>query len=349
MAVTDEVLQLLAASRGAINELADQQVISLARAWVDSWDSIADELDTALTVAMAAADDGRLTAAQVNRAERLQAALALADTEAERLRQYAADNITADVPTAVQYGADAARNLTAAQLPPDAPRLPAWVAMNETTVQAIIARTTQQIHASSIPLSVAMVAGMRAELANGISVGDNPRTTGRKIMTRLEGAFNGGLARATRIARTEMLDAQRTAQLQTEQLNGDLITGWIWHATFDARTCTSCLSMHGTVHDINEFGPADHQNGRCARLPKTKTWAELGFTGIEDEDPDYQGERDAWFENLTDDTQRAVMGPARLELFKSGAIGWDDLTTRKDNPNWRSAHYATPVKDLTGR
>lgn len=349
MAVTDEVLQLLAASRGSINELTDQQVISLTRAWVGSWDSIAAELEGALDDLMAAADDGRVTAAQVHRAERLQGALALAQSEAERLQQYTADNITADVPTAVQYGTEAARNLTMAQLPPDAPRLPAWVAMNETAVQAIVARTTQQIHASSIPLSVEMIAAMRAELANGISTGDNPRTTGRKIMARLEGHFNGGLSRATRIARTELLDALRTAELETEKQNRGLITGWTWYATLDARACTSCLAMHGTFHDLDEFGPADHQNGRCARLPKTKSWAELGFTGIEDEDPDYQGERDAWFDNLTDNTQRAVMGPARLELFKSGQIGWDDMTTRKDNPNWRPAHYETPVKDLTDR
>lgn len=43
------------------------------------------------------------------------------------------------------------------------------------------------------------------------------------------------------------------------------------------------------------------------------------------------------------------MGPARLELFKAGLIGWDDMTTHKDNPNWRPAHYETPVKNLTGR
>ncbi|NUL43854.1 phage head morphogenesis protein [Cellulosimicrobium funkei] len=349
MALTDKVLQILAASRDAIGELADQQVISLVGAWVDSWDGLANELESALDDLMAAADDGRVTASQVSRSQRLRAALAVAEGEAERLRQYAADNITADVPTVVQTAAETSRAVMAAQLPPAAQNLQEWVPLNENTLTAIVARTTQQIHASSLPLSGEMIGAMRRELVNGISVGDNPRTTGRKIMTRLEGNFNGGLSRATRIARTELLDAGRATSHASAQANQSMIEARVWVASLDSRTCTSCLAQHGTEWPVDQFGPEDHQQGRCTFVDKTKTWAELGFTGIEDDDRDLAAERDAWFENLTDETQRAVMGPARLELFKSGAIGWDDMTTRKDNPNWRPAHYETPVKDLTNR
>jgi SPP1 gp7 family putative phage head morphogenesis protein len=347
MAVTDEVLQILAASRGAINELTDQQVVSLATAWVTRWDQLLPELEAAVTDLLASAEDGTVTYRQAQNAERLQRFLVLAEEQARALQAEAEAGMIEDIRPAVEFGSEAAENLVRGQLPTTGTATVPWVRMNDTAVQALIARTTQQIHASSLPLADDMVAAMKRELVKSIAVGDNPRTTGRRIMQRTEGHFNGGLARATRIARTELLDAYRTASLETEKQNRDIITGWVWYATLDARVCTSCLAMHGTFHDVDEFGPADHQNGRCARLPKTKSWADLGFTGIEDDEPDYQAQRDAWFENLTDDTQRAVMGKARLELFKSGAIGWDDMTTRKENPNWRPAYYETPVKDLT--
>ncbi len=346
MAVTDEVLRILAASRGAINELTDQQVLSLTTAWVTRWDQLMPELDAAVTDLLASAQDGTVTYRQAQNAERLQRFLVLAEEQARALQAEAEAGIIADIRPAVDFGSEAAENLVRGQLPATGTATVPWVRMNDTAVQALIARTTQQIHASSLPLADDMIAAMKSELVRSIAVGDNPRTSGRRIIQRTEGHFNGGLPRATRIARTELLDASRAAQHESERLNSSLIDGWIWHATLDSRSCPSCLAMHGTEHPVEEFGPADHQNGRCARLPKTKTWAALGFTGIEDDDPDYQAERDAWFENLTDDTQRRIMGPARLELFKSGAAGWDDMTTRKDNPNWRPAHYATPVKDL---
>lgn len=187
---------------------------------------------------------------------------------------------------------------------------------------------------------------MRAELIRGITVGDNPNTVARRVMTRTEGAFNGGLARAARIARTEMLDAHRTADLATAQANRSMIAAKVWICTFDARTCGSCLGQHGTEWPVDEFGPADHQQGRCVFVDRTKTWAELGFTGIEDDEPDRGAQRDDWFDNLTPRSQDAVLGKAKADLLRNGDITWADLSKRIDNDAWRPSYVETPLKGL---
>ena len=336
------------ATRQGINELTDQQVVALVTAWVDSWDGFSAELQDALDQLAAGAEDGRVPAQAIQRADRLQAAVAKAQAEAERLQTLAAESTTALADQAARMGADAAAQAITAQLPPGA-AASRWVPLNEEALTAVVARTTQQIHASSIPLSAEMVAAMRRELRNGITVGDNPRPVARRIMSRLEGHFNGGLTRATRIARTELLDAFRAADLQAAQANRHLISARVWVATLDSRTCGSCLAQHGTEWPVDTFGPEDHPQGRCTFIDRTKTWAELGFTGIEDDTMDLAGERDDWFDNLTEDSQNSVLGKAKADLLRNGDITWADLSTRRENPDWRPAHVETPLKDLRAK
>lgn len=143
-----------------------------------------------------------------------------------------------------------------------------------------------------------------------------------------------------------MLDAHRQADLESSKANRHMIGANIWIATFDAKTCGSCLGQHGSEWPVDAFGPLDHPNGRCIFVPRTKTWAELGFTGIEDEEPDRTAERDAWFDGLTERSQDATLGKAKADLLRNGDIGWADLTRRVDHPDWRPAYVETPLRDL---
>lgn len=186
---------------------------------------------------------------------------------------------------------------------------------------------------------------MKRELVRGITVGDNPQRVARDLVRKAEGRFNGGLTRAMTIARTETLDAHREATKASERVNSDIIGGWEWYATLDAMTCPACLAMHGSVHDAGEPGPVGHQNCRCARLTVTKSWAELGFNDIE-EPPSLTQDPEAWFNGLTEDTQRQIMGPERLELLQSGQIKWSDLAMLQHNHGWRDSYHPTPLKRL---
>ena len=143
-----------------------------------------------------------------------------------------------------------------------------------------------------------------------------------------------------------MLDAHRVADLESAKANYKVTKSNIWVATFDSRTCGSCLAQHGTEWPVDAFGPEDHQQGRCVFVPRTKTWAELGFVGIEDSEPDRAAQRDDWWNNLTKRSQDANLGKAKADLLRSGEISWDDLTKRVINGEWRNSYVETPLKDL---
>src|SRR5690606_17046295 len=102
--------------------------------------------------------------------------------------------------------------------------------------------------------------------------------------------------------------------------NSDVLAGWVWQASLDRRCCPSCWAMHGRVFAADEPGPWDHPQGRCARIPKTRTWRELGIDLDEPDDdlPDAQ----ARFWALPHTARLAIMGPTRLELLRTGRIDW---------------------------
>lgn len=347
MSVTDEVVALARASRARTVEVTDQQVIALTQAWVEAWDTLAPEFADALAALVAGAD-GTIPASVVAKDRRITQALARARVTLDDLAVGARDRVLNDVATVVLDAVDAHLATLQAQLPAEAPGVVLGT-LDPDALDAIVARTTGRIEAKTLALPAEVAALMKAELVRGITVGDNPNTVARRIMARTEGTFNGGLARATRLARTEMLDAHRMADLRSAQANRHLIAARVWVATLDSRTCGSCLAQHGTEWPVDTFGPEDHQQGRCTFIDRTKTWAELGFTGIEDDDQDLPAERDDWWANMTPDSQNAVLGKTRADLLRDGQITWADLSTRRENPDWRPSQVLTPIRDLPGQ
>jgi SPP1 gp7 family putative phage head morphogenesis protein len=209
---------------------------------------------------------------------------------------------------------------------------------------AIIARAQGQIHADTFYLAPAAVEAMKQALVEGILVGDNPLTVARDMFNRVEGEFNGGLTRAQVIARTEMLDAYRSGSAYVHRANADIVSAWQWYARLDRLTCTACWSRHGRTYPVTEPGPDDHQQGRCTRLPKLATWAELGITTPEP--PSLLPDGEKAFNKLSAADQLRVFGPSRLELYQSGAVTWDQLATWRDTPQWRRSNQPTTVRDL---
>ena len=87
------------------------------------------------------------------------------------------------------------------------------------------------------------------------------------------------------------------------------------------------------------------QQGRCARVPLSKSWADLGFPDIDEPEsvlPDAQ----AWFDGLPVADRERVLGRRRLALLDSGKVSWEDLAQRRDTAGWRPSYVPTPVRDL---
>lgn len=348
MSITPDVVDLARAGRASTVARTDEQALALAKAWVDAWDALAPEFRDALDRLVDAVDAGDLLpATTLARDRRLGQALARALDVTDQLVADMTATVSADISPVVLAAADTQYQALLAQLPAGSAGTAGLAVLDPSAVEQIVARTTERIHAATLPLPEDVVARMRQALVTGVVVGDNPRRVAARLVDQVEGRFAGGLARAERIARTEMLDAHRRADQAMSEKNRSLIAAQVWCATLDSKTCGSCLGMHGSEWPAAEFGPADHPQGRCIFLPRTKSWAELGFTGIEDQGMDLAAERDAWWDNLTTHSQDRILGAARAQYLRDGGT-WSALSTRRENPDWRPSYGLTPLRDLPG-
>ncbi len=349
MAVTRRTLRLLDEIRARVDSTVDAATNSLVAAWFEAWQTVLGDWVDAVAEIQAASEDGKWpTRAQLLRMERVQRALDATYAGLERLSDLAGVTIVGTLDDVVA-AAGGQLDVIASQLPDDlaAASLRASVARADTEqIAAIVQRTSELVLKSVSPLAGDTMEVIRTELIRGVALGSNPRTTARRMLRRIEQSHNVGLTRAMVIARTETLDAHRAASMAHEDANADLLEDWQWAATLDRRTCPSCLAQHGTRHPLDEPGPQDHPQGRCARLSRTKSWRDLGFDIDEPDDllPDAQ----QWFATQPRDTQLQIMGPGRLQLLDDGQASFTDLSRRQSNPGWRDSYTVTPVRDLAG-
>lgn len=294
----------------------DEHTRLITALWVQAWRDAKVELEAAL-----AADKPT---------ERIQAALTKIEGRLERAAQDAAGVIDDSTASVTRLGVEGQALMITAQLPVTVARA------DEEQINAIIERVSGSILASSEDITPAVMDVIRRRLTGGIALGDNPRETARRIVKDTGRDFNGGLPRALNIARTEMLTAMRAAQWATDQANVTVLRGWMWLAHLDSKTCRSCVGMHGTEHPVEEEGPEDHHSGRCARMPLTKTWAELGITGVPDTPIDIPDAAD-WFDGLDEGTQRSMLTGRGYEAWKRGEYPMDQWATTKTNDGWRDS------------
>lgn len=349
MAVTRRTLRLLHDLRAAVGRHADNAVRDLTAAWVKAWSQLDRAWQAAIAdlIAWAQANGRWPTPVELSRNRRLQRALDLTGRKLASLGDRTTTVVSAGASAAVTVTAASESAIIASQLPAAMQaQMAAQAAANmlPSALDVITARVEQAITAQTRPLSADAQAAIRRELIRGVELGSNPKDAARQMLARVNGAFEGGLTRAVNIARTEMLDAYRTTSRYAHDVNADVLGGWIWLATLQRNTCPACWAMHGTTHPLSEPGPLDHQQGRCARAPKTKTWRELGINL--DEPADLTPDARAVFADLSDADQVAVMGAGRLALLKSGDVGWDDLAAQRDNPGWRTSYAPRPLRDL---
>ena len=185
--------------------------------------------------------------------------------------------------------------------------------------------------------------GVADALLDGLAMGYNPR----KVASIIRKTLGQSLTWALRTARTSMLWAYRESTRASYLANGDIVTGWIWYAELGPRTCMACIAQHGTLHPNTET-LNDHHNGRCAMLPVTKTWAELGFPGIPDTNPQVQSGRD-WFASLSPAQQQAFMpSQAMWNAWQQGAVGWDVLVGSHDDPVYGAMLHLPSLKAILG-
>ncbi len=188
--------------------------------------------------------------------------------------------------------------------------------------------------------------GAKTALISGVTLGYNPR----QIALSIQDALDISRYRALTIARTEMVRTYRGAAHETYRANDDVVDGWIWLCALLRSSCAACVAMNGTEHSLDEE-LNDHPNGACTPVPKTKSWADiLGPLGIDTSDiPDTSVQIESgsdWFDNQSEDTQRAILGNAKYDAFQNGDFTLDDIVGTNDDPDWGKSIYEKPLKDL---
>lgn len=344
MAVTDETLLVAAATRARLNDATLAVEVELTRAWVNAWDSLSADLqETVENILARTAKGERVPRYLLTRDERLRQALAQVHDTILTLVAAVNDTTVERVRSTIVTASDDTRQVLTTQAPPGQ-ALP-FVQPDPDALDAIIARSGERIVALSKGLPENVMRVVRSNLMRGITVGDNPRTVAARMVRQAGTGFDGGLARAMTIARTEMLDAYRQASTLNALANKDLIVGRRWLSTLSPRTCPSCLSKHGEVFPPDTSGPDDHPNGRCAFVDVLKPWSELGFPGINEPDPVW-ADRDEWWDTLHEDTKRGILGPGKYRLMADGDIGWADLSVKRSADGWRDSYVTPPLAHL---
>lgn len=348
MSITEQTLNLHNRRRAQLRTITDGPERVLTRGFAQAWNAVQADLDAAILEAVARVQAGEtLTFRQLNRVDRFRGALARLAGQLDDLAATGRVEIVGAAEDAISLVRDTDARVLASQFPASV-QSEALASFTDRTAglsfDRIVDRSRDRIVSRLQPLSSEAQASMRRQLIRGITVGDNPRVTASRMLSRIEGEFAGGLVRALRVARTETLDAYRGADQLWSEANEDVIRHRQWLSARDERVCGSCIAMDGTEWPVGTFGPEEHVNGRCVFIDVVRPWSQLGFATPEP--PSVIPDAKSWFDSQPFDVRRQIMGPGRLAALDDGRIGWDDLSRRVENPDWRPSFQLRPLKDL---
>ena len=172
-------------------------------------------------------------------------------------------------------------------------------------------------------------------MTKGIALGWNPR----KVATFITKQWGAGLTWSMRTVRTAQLWSYREATRASYLANQRIVKGWTWSAALDDRTCMSCIALDGTWHPNTET-LNDHHNGRCAMLPDTVTYRDLGLD-VDTPTDDTENGRE-WFKKQPEATQQKMMGQGTWEAWKRGDFEFGKLSQPYDD-----AVYGTMLRQAT--
>ncbi len=172
---------------------------------------------------------------------------------------------------------------------------------------------------------------VRTLIVQGVAEGKNPKQIASEIYRYFADSTSAARSDIERLTRTTMIYSARRATGEIYQRTG--VSEWIWSANLgNPRTCLMCVCQHGTVHSLEkEPYLNDHHSGRCAMMPVTPKWADLGFDS--GGNPKYQTGVD-WLMKQPADVQQQMMGKELFEAYQNGnfKLSADAVTTTYHNP-----------------
>jgi hypothetical protein len=278
---------------------------------------------------------GDITAARVRGLSEYQNLLDRVQREMQSFAAITRDQAGAGQQLALGLGADAAQDMVMAQAGGAGQIL---LGVWNQPDPAALARLVNYVDSPAMQERFAQfganaAANMADVLLAGVAQGKNPRA----IAGLLNTWFAVPLAWAENMTRTAALWSYRSASIEAYRANADVVSGWMWWAALDARTCLCCISQHGSVHGLDETLNGHHRC-RCTPLPIVKgtTWANEVVTG-----PD-------WFATLGTAMQQQIMNPSMYQAWVDGAVGWGDFVHPYQNDVYGEMLRESSLKEILG-
>lgn len=320
---------------------ADQMLAAHAQAYAQ----IRAEYDALLAKVAAAQEQGKPTSpAWLYQRANLKEALASTKTEIAKYAASASDTakqaqwaaVQASVKHAQKQGAQALQQTGVAG---------GFVGLNPANLEHLIGflhdGTPLDILFSSMAAETSEQ--IRSALVRGMVLGKGVAWMTRQVDT----ALDMPRWRAETIMRTESQRVYRAVARETYMANSDVLAGWTWTATLDARVCPACLIMDGTEHPVHATLDG-HPRCRCAMVPRTKSYDELlglpeGSTP-DGRPPVRSGEQ--WLAKQTPGMQRALLGAGKFKAWKSGKITLKDIVGRSGDPQWGTMRRERSLREI---
>jgi len=325
------------------------QDAATARLLIDSYGNIYLRLSSEIDAILETAARRELTIGQVKRLERFQALQAQVLSEMHRYSAFAGETITIGQRSASGLAQGHVQALVDTALPPGINRgVLARAGIVWNTLPADAFEMFIGIAGDGSPLARLLDTigpearvGMTEAIGQGISQGLGPRRTAALVRDRL----GMGLTRSLAFARTETLRAYRESSRLQYASNPNVVKGYRRHCERGPRTCMACIALDGKFYET-EVPLNEHVNGRCAMVPETVSYKDLGLS-TEDRRPQDPDARE-WFKEQPRLIQRSMMGPSKFEVWEAGDIQLEDLAKVEQNPIWGEQAVVTPLKDLVG-
>ena len=315
------------------SQLAAQEAAAaqrMGRIYAQIYQSQVNEL-RALAEQLAGLDE--IKPSQIIKYQRTQALLKQIEEQAARFGVVVQGEIANIQRDAIEMGVNGSLKLMEASLPPLPPAQHRAIVGSFNRLHADAIEAMAGLLGPDSPLNERLqdaygqyvASQVESHMLRGIAAGQNPRTIARLLNKNVLAGLGNGLTSALTTVRTAQIKSYQIANHATYAANSDIVPRWVWHSALDGRTCMSCVNQHGKEFPVTET-LNDHHNGRCAAIPKTITYRDLGLDIDEPVEPIQRGED--WFKAQPEATQRAMMGRGKWEAWNADKFKFEDLTTK---------------------
>jgi SPP1 gp7 family putative phage head morphogenesis protein len=328
----------------------EQAATTLIEQYGAVFQTLSQELDAVTAQIIELQKEGvEVTRNLIYRRTRLQSLIDQTEEQLTQFAQFAEPHITAEQAFAVERAQEHSRELvfTALGPLPDGIAIPSnFLRFNPAVVEKFIGRASNGSPLRELLETLApdAVSSIEEVFVKGIVKGLNPREVARQLRDE----FSVPLHRAMTISRTEVLNAYRETNREFYAQNDHVVTRWRWQAAFNSRTCAMCLAMDGTEFETR-VSLDTHPNCRCVLVPVTKSWAELGFTGIPDRRSQPAQNGAEWFAAQPKATQLRIVGPAKLKRIEEGTLTLKALVGVRNDRDWGKSRHERSLRSVDAK